>query len=137
MARLPKMKMNTENILMIIIVILIVLIVLYWLFTSMKRNNVHESFYAGKSVKAAKGAAIDTTTFDCGKDTICTKYENALTTACGASDICFNEVKNFCFNDTDKKKDNKWTGEDKQKACITGGQKFYFKGLKDACDKSK
>jgi len=40
--RLPKMK--TENILIIIIVVLIVLIVLYWLFTSMRRRNIYESF---------------------------------------------------------------------------------------------
>ena len=39
MARLSKMKM--EDTLMIIIVVLIVLTVLYWLFTSMRRNNVH------------------------------------------------------------------------------------------------
>jgi len=42
--RLPKMKMTTDNILMIIIVVLIVIIVVYWLMTSMKHRNVHESF---------------------------------------------------------------------------------------------
>jgi len=42
MARTRKMK--TKDTIMIIIIILIFLTVFYWLFTSMRRNNVHESF---------------------------------------------------------------------------------------------
>ena len=43
MARLAKIKMNIENILIIIIIVLIILIIFYWLFSSIK-SNVHESF---------------------------------------------------------------------------------------------